>query len=366
MGDTTPGLVCVHHHLYSSLACGMPAPPVTPTDFESILRQVWWRLDAALDLEMIRWSAMLGALEALIAGTTAILDHHESPNAIEGSLSVIADACHEVGVRVVCTYGATDRWSDSGALTAEQWPPRQMTEAARRGLAECERFITAGGRAMVGLHAAFTCSDDTIAAAADLARRHHVGVHVHVGEGSVDAAASARLQALAGDDWLLAHCVHLDRPLAGTIAHNARSNMNNAVGYAQPATRPNTIVLGTDGIGADMLEEFRVAYARSREFDVTATPDAAWSWLQQGTDLVPDVARRRALELPARRVALARGVHARHARGSTSASTAKQCSSTVNQPGSTCRKYGPKLRNRRNASSAGCEPSLMSPERELT
>ena len=40
----------------------MPAPPQQPTDFLSILQQVWWRLDSALDLEMLRWSAMLGAV----------------------------------------------------------------------------------------------------------------------------------------------------------------------------------------------------------------------------------------------------------------------------------------------------------------
>ena len=68
MNAITPGMVCGHHHLYSALARGMPPPPATPTDFPSILELVWWRLDAALDLEMIRWSAMLGALEALEQG----------------------------------------------------------------------------------------------------------------------------------------------------------------------------------------------------------------------------------------------------------------------------------------------------------
>ena len=92
----------------------MPSPPRRPVDFLSILQQVWWRLDAALDLEMLRWSAMLGALEALQSGTTAIVDHHEGPHAIEGSLDVIATACAEVGVRVVCAYGVTDRWQDDG------------------------------------------------------------------------------------------------------------------------------------------------------------------------------------------------------------------------------------------------------------
>jgi cytosine/adenosine deaminase-related metal-dependent hydrolase len=274
MAATTAGLVCAHHHLYSALARGMPAPPHQPTDFSSILEQIWWRLDTALDLDMLRWSAMLGAAEALMCGTTAIVDHHESPNAIDGSLDVIADACAEVGVRVVCAYGVTDRHGADGA---------------RRGLAENERFIRAGGRGMVGVHAAFTCSDDTLAAAAGLAADLGVGVHIHVAEGPADVAAGERLAPLATDDWLLVHCVHLDRPLRGTIAHNPRSNMNNAVGYARPAARANQVVLGTDGIGADMLEEARLAYVRLREDDVLASPDTVWQWLANGEALVPEV-----------------------------------------------------------------------------
>jgi cytosine/adenosine deaminase-related metal-dependent hydrolase len=270
---TTPGLVCAHHHLYSALARGMPPPPRQPTEFVSILEQIWWRLDTALDLDMLHASALLGATEALMCGTTAIVDHHESPNAIEGSLDVIADACAQVGVRVVCAYGVTDRHGEDGA---------------RRGLAENERFVRAGGRGMVGLHAAFTCSDATLEAAAGLAKDLGVGVHIHVAEGPVDAKAGTRLHPLASDDWLLVHCVHLDTDLPGTIAHNPRSNMNNGVGYARPARRANRIVLGTDGIGADMLEEARLAYVRHREDDVLASPDTAWSWLENGDHLVPE------------------------------------------------------------------------------
>ncbi len=273
MADTTPGMVCAHHHLYSTLARGMPAPPKQPTGFREILEQVWWRLDAALDLDMLRASALLGATEALMSGTTAIVDHHESPNAIEGSLDVIAEACAEVGVRVVCAYGVTDRHGPDGA---------------RRGLAENERFLRSGGRGLVGVHASFTCSDDTLAAASGLATDLGVGVHIHVAEGEEDQAAGERLQHLAAENWLLVHCVSLDRDLPGTIAHNPRSNMNNAVGYAAPAHRPNPIVLGTDGIGADMLEEFRLAYVAHRADDVSASPDTAWSWLEQGYALVPE------------------------------------------------------------------------------
>jgi cytosine/adenosine deaminase-related metal-dependent hydrolase len=275
MAATTAGLVCAHHHLYSALARGMPPPPAVATDFQGILEQIWWRLDTALDLEMIRWSAMLGALEALESGTTAIVDHHESPNAIEGSLSVIAEACAEVGVRVLPAYGITDRHGADGA---------------RRGLEENRRFIAEGNKGLVGIHASFTCTDESLRAAAELAEELGVGVHIHVCEGVGDIDAPERLEGLTRDDWLLSHGVHLpsEHSLRGTILHNPMSNLNNAVGYADPARFSNPVALGTDGIGGNVIEAFRLAYVMQRSVDVTCGPDTAWGWLETGWQLMPE------------------------------------------------------------------------------
>jgi cytosine/adenosine deaminase-related metal-dependent hydrolase len=279
--NETPGLVCAHHHLYSALARGLPGPATPPESFLAILEAVWWRLDVALDLDAIAASARLGALEALESGCTAVVDHHESPNAIEGSLDVIADACAEVGVRVSCAYGVTDRHGADGA---------------RLGLAENERFARsldptdARRRAMVGVHAAFTCRDSTLVEAAEVAADLGVGVHIHVAESNDDTDVAGRLAPLATDDWLLVHGVHLadDHGLPGTIVHNPRSNMNNGVGYARPTRFSNPVALGSDGIGASMLDEFRLAFARLREADVTASADQAWSWLEEGWALFPE------------------------------------------------------------------------------
>jgi cytosine/adenosine deaminase-related metal-dependent hydrolase len=287
-GARTNGLVCAHHHLYSALARGMPAPPSTPHNFIQVLEQVWWRLDNALDLDVIFWSAALGAAEALLSGTTAIIDHHESPSAIEGSLDAIANACDMIGVRSNLSYGVTDRWHNQ-VMDSCTTVPQRMTEGARRGLSENERFLRAGGRGMVGVHASFTCSTDTLQAASELASTFNTGVHIHVAEGPDDADAGARLENLTRDNWLLVHCVGLTRELRGTIAHNPRSNMNNSVGYANPVRFNNTVVLGTDGIGADMLEEARLGYVKLREADITQTPDTVWQWLQNGEDFFPEV-----------------------------------------------------------------------------
>lgn len=290
MSFETRGLVCAHHHLYSSLARGMPAPDVTPHSFLSILENVWWKLDVALDLETLYWSAALGAAEALCNGTTAIIDHHESPMAIDGSLDVIADACSMIGVKANLSYGITDRW-DGSTLRSKVSPLSPMTDGAARGLRENERFLRSGGRGMVGVHASFTCTDETLNRAAALAESMNTGVHIHVAEGLDDKDAGARLQDIANEKWLLIHAVHLDRDLPGTIVHNPRSNMNNSVGYANPVRFLNDVALGTDGIGADMLEEARLAYVRLRESDVTQTPEIVWQWLRNADKFFPEIDR---------------------------------------------------------------------------
>ena len=172
-----------------------------------------------------------------------------------------------------CAYGITDRHGLVGAAA---------------GLAENDRFLSSGGVGKVGLHAAFTCQPDTIAAAAEMGRKHGVGVHVHVAEGPDDTWQM--LEGHTNDDWLIIHGVHLpdDHGLSGTIVHNPRSNMNNGVGYANPTRFSNPIALGTDGIGTDMLDEFRLAFVRAREVDVTTTPDVMWGWLEAGYDLFPE------------------------------------------------------------------------------
>jgi len=239
--------VCAHHHLYSALYRYLPGPARPPRDFPEILELIWWRLDQAVTLDDIAIGTKLAAVEALEEGCTAIIDHHESPNAIEGSLDVIAAACAEVGVRVSCAYGVTDRHGAGGA---------------KAGLAENERFLRGGGRGYVGVHAAFTCTDETLQAAADLALELGVGVHIHVAEDVVDSRAADRLRHLATDDWLLVHGVHLadDHGLRGTIVHNPRSNRGNGVGEARPERfRHNLIALGTDGIDADLHAEAAAA-----------------------------------------------------------------------------------------------------------
>jgi putative selenium metabolism protein SsnA len=279
-----PGNVNAHMHLYSALARGMPYRLAPPSDFVQILQRVWWRLDRALDDETVRASALVGGLEALLAGTTTLIDHHASPNAIDGSLDVVAEALASLGLRSVCCYEVTDR---------------DGPERSRAGLAENERFIrrSATGelplaRGMVGAHASFTLFDETLVACAGLASDTVAGLHIHAAEDAADEADSvrrhgvrvARRLADAGaldDRTLLAHGVHLDeeearlvRDAGATLAHNPRSNMNNAVGRTPLAWLGERVALGTDGIGSDMFAESQAAFFRWH--DDGASPAPGW------------------------------------------------------------------------------------------
>jgi cytosine/adenosine deaminase-related metal-dependent hydrolase len=254
-----PGLAIAHTHLYSALARGMPAPGEPPRSFREILEKVWWRLDAALDEKSLEASAELALLDASLSGVTAVIDHHESPSFIAGSLDVLARASRSVGVKTALCYGATDRHGAQGA---------------REGLAECERAIRDGLPTMVGLHAGFTVSDETLRAAADLAKRTEAWLHVHVAEDRCDEGSFARLEksGALGPKTILVHGVHLSAAERGRaedagswIVHNPRSNMQNAVGYADPKTLGPRVALGTDGMDADLFTEARVAHLRARE-----------------------------------------------------------------------------------------------------
>jgi putative selenium metabolism protein SsnA len=286
-----PGNVCAHTHAYSALARGMPYRLEPPSTFLEVLRRVWWRLDRALDERSIESSALVVAssffflaVKPLRAGTTTLIDHHASPNAIDGSLDVVAEAFAAVGIRAVCCYEVTDRDGPERA--------RAGIEENRRFLARVARGRLPLARAMVGAHASFTLSDGTLAACVDLARGSSSGLHIHVAEDAADEQDAERrlgvrvVERLAangalGPAALLAHGVHLDEAEAAlvresgtTLAHNARSNMNNRVGRARLHLLGERVALGTDGIGADMFAESQAAWLRLR--DDGAAPDASW------------------------------------------------------------------------------------------
>jgi putative selenium metabolism protein SsnA len=288
-----PGHVCSHHHLYSALARGMPGPARAPGSFVEILERVWWRLDRALDHDSIALSVTMGAVEAAHCGTTAIVDHHSSPEAIDSSLDVVADGVEAAGVRGVVCYEVSDRHGEA---------------RAHNGIGENLRFARSNRRelvrAMMGAHASFTLGARTLSALADGARDSGVPIHVHVAEDEFDTRhsvatygvpAATRLAsagALGEGDvvahgvWLHREEIALVRSSGAWVAHNPRSNMNNSVGYAPALEMGERVALGTDGIDGDMFAELRACYLRARERSLEVGPRDALDRLGAGASLV--------------------------------------------------------------------------------
>ncbi len=252
-----------HHHIYSTLARGMPAPKHNPTSFQDILKYVWWNLDKQLDSSMIRVSALVCAIEAAKSGCTFIIDHHSSPNAANDSLHIIAEALEEVGLSHLLCYELSDR---------------DGPESLKKGLDETAAYLSSHN-GLVGLHASFTVSDSLLAKAVNLAAQYNTGIHIHVAEDLSDqkhciknynCTVGERLckaGALSHSATILAHCLHLsdgERALISDsnawVVHSTESNHNNAVGSFIPNGLGDHIFIGTDGMHSSMIAAARAMY----------------------------------------------------------------------------------------------------------
>jgi putative selenium metabolism protein SsnA len=267
-----PGGICAHTHFYGAFARGMAIPGPAPKDFPEILQKLWWPLDRSLDAESVRYSALVCLVDAIRHGTTTLIDHHASPNFIDGSLDVIADAVDKSGLRGVLCYEVTDR---------------DGNEKANAGINENIRFLKrlssephprlAG---TFGLHASLTLSGATLQACR-AAAPEGTGFHVHTAEHESDEYDSLsktnmrvidRLQKheILGPNTITAHGVHFDaremeilKETETWLTHQPRSNMNNGVGVAQIESMMRLgikVCLGNDGFSNSMWEEWKAAY----------------------------------------------------------------------------------------------------------
>jgi cytosine/adenosine deaminase-related metal-dependent hydrolase len=275
-----------------------------------VLKNLWWRLDSALTTEDCYHSALIALLDAIRHGTTTLIDHHASPQAVRGSLPAIEKAVKQTGLRACLCYELSDR--DGARISKEgleenvafirrcQKPEDRRRRAEDRGqnsAVQGSRFKVQGSKfptppqpstlnpqpttsALFGLHAAFTLKDATLEKAAALGQELGTGFHIHVAEAESDQQYSQQKHHLRvverlhkfgilGPRSIAAHCVHVNRReldiLSHTqtaVVHNPQSNLNNAVGIADVVSmaKRNVLVgLGTDAMTTNMLEELRVA-----------------------------------------------------------------------------------------------------------
>jgi cytosine/adenosine deaminase-related metal-dependent hydrolase len=164
---------------------------------------------------------------------------------------------------------------------------RGGSEKAKEGIDENLRMINkvnlekdALVKAMFGLHASLTLSDETLEKCSEAANKG-IGFHIHVAEHQVDEYDSIYKSGLRvvdrlakynilGPDTIIAHGVHMDmkeieilRESNTWLSHQPRSNMNNAVGLADIDSMVRfgvKVCLGNDGFSNTMWDEYRTCY----------------------------------------------------------------------------------------------------------
>ena len=268
----TVPLINFHDHIYSRLAKGLSITG-DMSSFQNILKNLWWKLDLDLDLEMMKASSQMAVMESIRNGVTYIFDHHASPNNTEGSLNVIADVLDSSGLRGVLCFETSDR---NG---------RKLSEAA---LDENKDFLlnktNENIKGLFGLHASFTVNDDTLNAIAKFVENNSVGIHVHLSEDESDNTISKKTFGkrpierfnyfgLLNPKSILAHGIHLteeDYKIIESskvaLAYNLDSNLNNSVGLPnfKMVPKSTSVLVGTDGMHANIARSIKQLFLQLR------------------------------------------------------------------------------------------------------
>ena len=250
-----PGLVQAHIHLCQTLFRGL-ADDLT---LENCLAQRIWPLEAAHTEDSVYASAMLGASELLLGGTTAILDMETVRHT-----GAAFEALEEIGIRATAGKCLMDSPTSPEGL-------RESTDTALSESADlCARWHdAAGGRLRYCFAPRFapSCTGPLLRAVSDLAEKFGAVVHTHAAETPVeleivkretghDEIAYLDSVGISGPRTALAHCVWVDKDAIARLARHATnvvhcpsSNLKLGSGIAPI---PEMLAAGCRvGIGAD-------------------------------------------------------------------------------------------------------------------
>jgi 5-methylthioadenosine/S-adenosylhomocysteine deaminase len=267
-----PGLVNGHTHLSQTFVRGL----ADDKPLLAWLKQIMWPIQAAFTPEDMRLASMLGLVENLRCGVTAVVQHHKITHSA-AHVDAAAGAAEAVGLRMLLARG----WVDLGDAGEA---PDAIVEAVTRLR---ERWHgAADGRITVGFGplAPWRCSDETMRRTVALARQWGLATHLHVAEAQDEIDLLRQRTGLRHVEWLhsldalgpdvhLVHSVWLDDAELDLVAasgapvvHCPVSNMYLASGIApvrKMLDRGIPVTLATDGPGSensqDMIETLKVA-----------------------------------------------------------------------------------------------------------
>ncbi|WP_242985422.1 amidohydrolase family protein [Vallitalea okinawensis] len=260
-----PSLVVAHTHIYSTFARGLSLQ-FHPTNFQELLDQLWWKLDAQLELEEIYYSGLVSGVDYIKNGVTTLIDHHASGLAIKGSLNALKKAvCDDIGMRGIFCFETSDRF-DTDECIKENIDFNQAHKAKN-----CIGLF--------GLHASMSLSDKTLEKVRETSGE--IPIHIHVAESEMDqedclahygerVVERLHRHQLLKENSILSHCIHINEEEAELItksgayvALNVTSNMNNGVGlpdYLLLNKKGIKCLIGNDGIASSITTEWLNLY----------------------------------------------------------------------------------------------------------
>jgi len=271
-----PGLINAHHHLYSTFARGFTPPGPPPRTFEENLKNLWWKLDSALESEDVYYSALLAVMHAARAGCTTIIDHHASPSCCEGSLDQVERAFRDVGLSGCLCYEVSDRNREGEGI-----------EENERYLRKCRESDDDQMAAMFGMHALMTLGTRTLERCADIGHAFDAGFHVHAAEDEFDVQVTMERYGrpimdrfldfgIPGAKTIFVHGVHFEsreldllRSTDSMLVNNPESNMNNGLSVApilDMLKHGVTVGVGTDGMSSHLISQARAMYLHQRTY----------------------------------------------------------------------------------------------------
>ncbi|NUU99872.1 amidohydrolase [Marinitoga sp. 1154] len=259
-----PGFVNGHTHIYSTFARGMSVE-FNPKSFSDILKQLWWKLDSKIDLEITYYSSLISGIELIKNGITSVIDHHASGISIKGTLNELKKGLSdEIGIRGIFCFETSDRFDVDECI-------QENSEFLKNS---SEKYA-----GMFGLHASLSLSNETLKKVSE--NLNGAPIHIHVAESIEDEEDSInkygkrvveRLEEfnLLTKNSILSHCVHIDKKEAEImskydiyVALNPTSNMNNAVGlpnYKLLKEKGINTIVGNDGLGYNITREYLNLY----------------------------------------------------------------------------------------------------------
>lgn len=278
-----PGLINCHTHLAMTLLRGW----AEGVDLQGFLERVWAAEGAIMDEATCELGTELGALEALLAGTTTTLDMYFHP-----------EATHRGAVRVGLRHIAGPIFFDFPGLDAMDWNER--IEYARNWPARVSEIGGAEIPLYLMPHSTYTDSPEHLSEVAQIADEINASIHLHVSENLAEnddvlsRYQKSPVEVLDSTGILTRHTVYghgihlsdhdieLTRGAHAAIAHCPGSNMKLGSGMIDLTRLQESgisVGLGTDGCSSsndlDMWQAMRMAAHMQAITSSPAKVDAA-------------------------------------------------------------------------------------------